>query len=232
VQDILEIAAPPIDDAAPRPRERLLAGGASSLDTSDLVAVLLGTGTAGRPAETLARELLDLTGGLHALAGRTPAELAACSGVGEARASRILAAIELGRRCVAEPLQRGATLRGAVDVFRHYHTAMRELRFEQFRVVLLDGKHRVLREELVSQGTLTSSPVHPREVFAPAIRHSAAAIVLVHNHPSGDPQPSPDDLEVTRRLTEVGTLVGIRVVDHVIVGDGRFTSLSDLGLLR
>ena len=98
-------------------------------------------------------------------------------------------------------------------------------------MILLDGKHRVLREELVSQGTLTTSPVHPREVFGVAIRHHAAAVVLVHNHPSGDPTPSADDLEITRRLADVGDLVGIRIVDHVIVGDGCFASLADRGML-
>lgn len=216
---------------ADRPRERLLSGGASSLETADLLAVLLGTGMAGRPVESMAREILDGAGGLRPLAGHTPAELASFAGLGDARAARILASLELGRRLVAEPLPRGAALRDAADVFRHYHGLLRELRFEQFRAVLLDGKHRVLREELISQGTLTSAPVHPREVFAPAIRHSAAAIVLVHNHPSGDPQPSADDLAITRRLCEVGTLVGIRVLDHVIVGDGSYASLADRGLM-
>ena len=99
-------------------------------------------------------------------------------------------------------------------------------------MLLLDGKHRLIAEKLISQGTLTASPVHPREVFGPAIRSSAAAIVLVHNHPSGDPTPSADDLDITRRLTDVGELVGIRVLDHVIVGDGRYASLADRGLLR
>lgn len=224
-----QISGPAI--GADRPRERLLSGGASSLDTADLLAVLLGTGITGRPVELLARELLDGAGGLRPLAGHTPAELASFAGLGDARAARILASLELGRRLVAETLPRGVPLRDAADVFRHYHGALRELRFEQFRAILLDGKHRVLREVLISQGTLTSAPVHPREVFAPAIRHSAAAVVLVHNHPSGDPQPSADDLEITRRLCEVGTLVGIRVLDHVIVGDGTYASLADRGLM-
>jgi len=220
------------DAAEDRPRERLLAGSAASLESCDLLAVLLGTGTAGRPAESLAREILERAGGLRALGAHTPVELATFHGLGDARAARILASIELGRRALAEPLGRGAPFRGGADVFRHYHASLRELRVEQFRAVLLDGKHRVLREELISQGTLTSSPVHPREVFAPAIRHSAAAIVLVHNHPSGDPQPSADDLDITGRLSQVGDLVGIRVLDHVIVGDGSFVSLADRGLLR
>ena len=108
---------------------------------------------------------------------------------------------------------------------------MRDLRVEQFRVILVDGKHRVIAEHLISQGTLTMSPVHPREVFSAAIRQGAAGMILVHNHPSGDASPSGDDLEITRRLVQVGDLVGIRVLDHVIVGDGAYASLADRGLL-
>ncbi|MCG3135370.1 MAG: hypothetical protein HMLKMBBP_02996 [Planctomycetes bacterium] len=234
------LASPPVppdpsdDGREPpdRPRERLLAEGPSSLSTSELLAVVLGTGTSGRPAEVVAGDVLCRSGGVRELLRRTPSELQRVPGLGAARAARVLAALELGRRAQTEPLVRGLPVRAAADVFRHYHPLLRELRIEQFRVLLLDGKHRVLREELISQGTLTSSPVHPREVFGPAIRHSAAAVVLVHNHPSGDPAPSADDLEITRRLSDVGALVGIRVVDHVIVGDGAFASLADKGLLR
>lgn len=128
-------------------------------------------------------------------------------------------------------LKPGVPFKNSVDVFRHFAAPMRGLKFEQFHVVLLDGKHRFIRSELVSQGTLTSSPVHPREVFGPAIRYSAAAVVLVHNHPSGDASPSADDLEITRRLCEVGSLVGIRVLDHVVVGDNAYASFAERGLL-
>jgi DNA repair protein RadC len=214
-----------------RPREKLLSRGAAALEASELLAVVLGTGAVGVPVDELARELLDRAGGLRRLSESTPVELASSPGLGDARAARILASLELGRRLQAETLPRGAYVRDGADVFRRCHAAMRDLRVEQFRAILLDGKHRVLREELVSQGTLTSAPVHPREVFAPAIRHSAAAVVLVHNHPSGDPSPSADDLDITRRLVDVGNLVGIRVLDHVIVGDGAYASLADRGLL-
>ena len=227
---VSSVVAPPTTGDA-RPRERLLAGGASRLSNGDLLALLLGTGMQGRRVEVVAEELLVATGGLRGLSLRTAAELEGLPGLGTARAARVLAALELGRRSQAEPLVRGALMRSSVDIFRHYHATMRELRFEQFRVVLLDGKHRFLRDELVSQGTLTSSPVHPREVFGPAIRHSAAAVVLVHNHPSGDPSPSADDLEITRRLCDVGALVGIRVLDHVVMGDGAYASFAERGLL-
>lgn len=197
--------------------------------TAELLAVVAGGPAASRRAAL--ETMLAAAGGLRQLGLRTAEELAAASGIGAARAQRLVAALELGRRSAAEPLARGAFLRTSGDVFRHFHPALRDLRVEQFRLVLLDGKHRYLRDELVSQGTLTSSPVHPREVFGPAIRHAAAAVVLVHNHPSGDPSPSSDDLEITRRLVHVGDLIGIRVVDHVIVGDGVYVSLGDRGLL-
>jgi DNA repair protein RadC len=229
--DTIETAVPSFEIQEDRPRERLLSGGAAGLDAAELLAVLLGTGVVGRPAETFAREILEQAGGLRPLAGCTAIELASMPGLGDARAARILASLELGRRLVAEALPRGRVIRDGGDVYRHFHAQMRELRYEQFRAVLLDGKHRVLHEELISQGTLTSSPVHPREVFGPAIRHAAAAIVVVHNHPSGDPQPSADDLDVTQRLVQVGTLVGIRVVDHVVVGDGSYVSFAERGLL-
>lgn len=144
---------------------------------------------------------------------------------------RVAAVRRLIRESGGEPMKRGESFRTSADIFRHFHASLRELRQEQFHAVFLDGKHRFLGAVLVSQGTLTSSPVHPREVFRPAIMAAAAAVVLVHNHPSGDPSPSADDLEITRRLCEVGTLVGIRVLDHVIVGDGSFVSLADRGLI-
>ncbi len=216
---------------APRPRERLFGGGPALLHDSEVLALLLGTGVAGAPAPALAARLLDAAGGLRALLARTPEELAALPGLGAARAARLLAAAELGRRALEQPLRRGLPFRSSRDVFRHFAPRLADLAVEQFHALLLDGKHRVLRDVLVSQGTLTSSPVHPREVFGCAMRHGAAAVVLLHNHPSGDPTPSSDDLDVTRRLCQVGELVGIRVLDHVVVGDGSYASLADRGLM-
>ncbi len=158
-------------------------------------------------------------------------ELTATYGLTAREATRVSAVVSLARVLSVEPLERGQPFRDAATIFRAFHGRVRDLRVEQFWAILLDGKHRVLREVLVSQGTLTSSPVHPREVFAPAIRWSAAAVVLLHNHPSGDPAPSADDLEITRRLAEVGSVVGIRVVDHVVIGDGAYVSFADRGLL-
>jgi len=146
-------------------------------------------------------------------------------------AIRLAAALELGKRASGEPLVRGVRIALSADVWRHFGPRMQDLKVEQFWALHLDGKHRVQHEHLVSQGTLTSSPVHPREVFSVAVRHSAAALVLVHNHPSGDPSPSADDLEITRRLSEVGVTIGIHILDHVVVGDGNFVSLADRGLM-
>ena len=216
----------------PRPRERILSEGPRDLRTHELLGEVLGVGTPGLSAEQLADRLLADTGGWRALSRLSAAELARLPGLGRARAARLLAVVELSRRWLSEPLRRGAAFRSSLDIFRYFHPRMRDLRVEQFRVVLLDGKHRVLAARLVSQGTLTSSPVHPREVFGPAVRAGAAAVVLVHNHPSGDPAPSADDLDITRRLVEAGELLGIRVLDHVVVGDGTYTSLADRGLLR
>jgi DNA repair protein RadC len=159
-------------------------------------------------------------------------DLRAAYGITAISAKKLVALAELSRRCHAVPLTRGAAFRGSAAVFHHFHTRLRDLKVEQFRVVLIDGKHCFIKDCLISQGTLTTSPVHPREVFRPAIQHAAAAVILVHNHPAGDPSPSSDDLEITRRLSEVGDLVGIRVLDHIIIGDGRYTSLADRGFIR
>jgi DNA repair protein RadC len=211
-----------------RPRERLLAHGAALLTDAELVALLLGTGTRGRSAAVLARELLDPRG-LAALAEAAPRELAAVSGIGVAKATQLLAACELGRRIAARPLRRGDRIASPEDVHRHFHARLRDAATEQFHTVLLDSRHRVIRSVLTSQGTLTASLVHPREVFRPALREAAAALVLVHNHPSGDPSPSPEDREITRRLAQAGTLLGIPVLDHVIVADRGFASLREQG---
>ena len=168
---------------------------------------------------------------LRPLGAHNVAELTATYGVAPEKALRVAAVFELARRFGEERLLPGSPLRTSGDIFRHFHSRMRDLRVEQFRVILVDGKHRVIAEHLISQGTLTMSPVHPREVFSAAIRQGAAGMILVHNHPSGDASPSGDDLEITRRLVQVGDLVGIRVLDHVIVGDGAYASLADRGLL-
>ena len=201
--------------------------GAQSLSDAELIALLLRTGTRGRGGTALARDLLARCGGLRGVSRATSAELAEASGIGPAKAASLLAALELSRRLAAHRLSPGDPIRSPDDVHRHFYPRLRDARAERFVVVLLDGRHRVLRDVVVSQGTLTASLVHPREVFRPALREAAAAVVLVHNHPSGDPAPSREDREVTRRLVEAGELLGVRVLDHVIVAESGYFSFQE-----
>jgi len=197
-----------------RPREKLRARGPGALAESELYALLIGSGTAGRSAQRTGR----------ALARRRVGELAewpfarwlTVAGLGPARAAALCAAFELGRRALERPAG-GRPIRGPEDVLEHVRDLL-PARREHFVVLLLNARHEMQRREVVSIGSLNASIVHPREVFLPAILHSAASVVLVHNHPSGDPEPSEEDLSITRRLVEVGDLVGIGVLDHVIVG--------------
>jgi DNA repair protein RadC len=213
------------------PRERLAALGVEALSEAELVALLLRTGGAGRDALALATSLLARHEGLVGLAAAASGELACTPGVGAAKSASLAAALELGRRLAARRLRAGDPVRGPTDVFRHFHARLRHARHERFLTLLLDGRHRMMREVVISQGTLTASLVHPREVFRPALREAAAAVVLVHNHPSGDPTPSTEDREITIRLAEAGSLLGIPVLDHVVVAERGWTSLCDLGVL-
>jgi DNA repair protein RadC len=216
---------------ADRPRERLEALGPEALSDAELVALLLRTGARGASALALAAELLVQHGGLQGLARVAARELRATAGVGPAKSAALAAAIEVGRRLAARRLRAGLAIRGPADVYRHFHPALRHVPHERFLVVLLDGRHRVLRQELVSQGTLTASLVHPREVFRPALREAAAALILVHNHPSGDPTPSREDREVTARLRQAGEILGVPVLDHVVVAERGYCSLREEGAL-
>lgn len=215
-----------------RPRERLLTKGPDSLTDAQLLAILLRTGRRDSSAVQVAMEVLHHLGSLSDLAACGIEELCAIPGVGPAKASQLKAAIELGKRAMAIPLSTGTKLASSRDLFRHFHPVLRDVKHELFKVVLLDAKNHVLKETTVSEGTLTLSLVHPREVFAPALRESAAAVIFVHNHPSGDPTPSHEDRRLTDRLAAAGRLLGIRVLDHVILGDNRYVSFADEGWLK
>ena len=212
---------------APRPREKLRARGPGGLTDAELLALVLGSGTARRSALRVGRHL----------ARHRPAELAAWSsarwllvpGIGPARAAALCASFELGRRSTERPASCPA-IRGPEDV-RLLVRDLERARKEHFVVLLLNARHELQGRETVSIGSLNASIVHPREVFQPAILHSAASVVLVHNHPSGDPEPSEEDLSITRRLVEVGDLVGIGVLDHVIVAARGVVSLRARQLL-
>src|SRR6266581_1814216 len=201
-----------------RPRERLWAVGPAALTGQELLAVVLGTGRAGRDALAVAADVLArVEGSLRRLAGRPSAELARVPGVGRTKAARVVAALELGRRVGAEVEPAPARVR--------------DLAVEEFHVLALGSQSQVLGDLLITRGILNSSLVHPREVFRAAIAEAAAGIIVVHNHPSGDPTPSADDRAVTRQLVDAGRLLDLPVYDHVIVGGDRYVSFAEAGLL-
>jgi DNA repair protein RadC len=212
-----------------RPRERLVRLGAASLANRELLAALIGTGAPGSSALDLADELL--CPGLHSLASRTPQELARVRGLGQAKATRVLAALELGARLASDAGSVAPSLQSPGEAARYLLPRYSSRPVETFGLLALDARHRVRREAVVSVGCLTASLVHPREVFQEAVVSRAAALVLFHNHPSGDPEPSAEDLALTRRLAAAGTLMGIEVLDHLVLGAGRFVSLKQRGVL-
>jgi len=212
-----------------RPRERMIRLGPQALADAELLALILRTGDRTRDAWTLARRLLERFEGLAGLMRSSASALESEPGLGPAKSASLCAAFELGRRITDRPLDRGRPIRSPIDVQRHFRPRLRDLQRESFQVLLLDGRHRLIAIEEVSLGTLTASLVHPREVFREAIRHAAAAIVLVHNHPSGDPTPSLEDRSVTGRLSSAGRLLGIQVLDHVIVSEGGYFSFQEAG---
>jgi DNA repair protein RadC len=215
-----------------RPRERLLRDGPEALSDAQLLAILLRVGRLNSSAVDVAMELLRQTDGLQGLANRGVDELCRISGIGPAKTAQLKAAIELGKRVLATPLSTKTLITSSADLYRYYHPRLRDLRREVFKVVLMDAKHAIIRDATVSEGSLTFSIVHPREVFNLAVRESAAAVIFIHNHPSGDPTPSEEDRMLTARLVEAGELLGIQVLDHLIIGDGEYVSFADRGWLR
>jgi DNA repair protein RadC len=215
-----------------RPRERLIDLGVQALSTAELLALLLGPGTRDRSALLLGQTVFATFGGSLRRIARDPvASLTAIRGVGPARAVGIHAALELGRRLAGEERQPGAPIQSPRDVVQWYAPRMEDLPVEEFHVAVLDAQHRLERDITVTRGILNSSLVHPREVFREAIAERACAVILVHNHPSGDPAPSADDRAVTEQLAAAGRVLDIPVHDHVIIGRGRYTSFAEAGLL-
>jgi DNA repair protein RadC len=214
-----------------RPREKLLRLGAAGLGDNELLAVVLGSGVRRSNALMLANTILEAGGGLHGFPRLAADDLCRVTGVGAARAAQILAAVELGRRtllrCPAARVQFGCP-RDVATYLLPQHGAKP---VEQFGIVLLDTKHRLLRTSVISIGTLDSSPAHPREIFREATSASAAAVVLFHNHPSGDPAPSREDEDLTRRLVDAGEIMGIDVLDHIVLADTRYFSFKEAGRL-
>ena len=213
-----------------RPRERLLAAGPSALSDGELLGLLFGIGSREKTAVELAGEVISEAGGLHGLYDVSVHELMEINGIGEAKACIILAAVELGRRIGQVRNPGRPVISSPADVERLLRGRIANLDRENFVVVLLNTKNEVIETPTVSVGTLSASLVHPREVFKPAIRASAASVILAHNHPSGKVEPSREDREVTKRLGEAAGVLGIEVLDHIIVGDGYF-SMKEHGML-
>lgn len=213
-----------------RPREKLLEKGAQSLSNAELLAILLRTGTKNMPVSRLAEQILAKYE-LNGLASISPPELSKTAGVGLAKAVTVVAGIELGRRLSHKEPGERPVIRSPQDAA---NLVMSELRYqtrEHFMALLLSTKNHVIARAIVSVGSLNASIVHPRELFREAIIYSAAAVILIHNHPSGDPTPSQEDITLTRQLVEAGSLLNISVLDHVIIGDGKYVSFKEKGII-
>ena len=214
-----------------RPRERLIKYGAENLSSAQLLAIILRTGGGGKGVMTLSLELLDRFKGLREIDCASTADLYRVKGLGTAKIAQLKAAFALGKRLMSESLEGNAAFSSSRTVHSYFAPRLKNAKKEVFLSLLLDAKNRLIREVKVSEGTLTNSPIHPREAFREAIRESAAAVIFVHNHPSGDPEPSRDDIAVTERLRATGDLVGISVLDHVIIGEGKYVSMREKGIL-
>ncbi len=215
-----------------RPREKLLTQGKEALNNAELMAILLRTGTKEKSALELAHEIIAINeDGLPGLCDNTPEELSHIRGIGKAKACQILAAIELGQRVATYPRKARPSIGNPGDIVNLFMEKMRYYKKEHFCTLLLDTKGKIIEEVEVSVGDLNSAPVHPREVFKQAVKRSAAAVVLIHNHPSGDPSPSKEDLDMTVRLTESANILGISIIDHIIIGDGVYMSMKSEGLM-
>ena len=213
-----------------RPVEKSFSMGIESLSNGELLALLINSGTKGKSAMALAEEVLAKDEkGISYLRESSLEELLSINGIGKAKAARIMAAVELGKRIASKPTEKRVKIESDEDVAHIFMEDLRYKKKEIFKAVLLDSKGGVISIETVSIGELTSTLVHPREVFNQAVKKSAAAMVFVHNHPSGDPTPSKEDFNTTDRLVACGDILGIKVVDHIVIGDGRYISIRSMG---
>lgn len=215
-----------------RPVEKIVRRGTSALSNSELLAILLGSGVKDKSAIGLAEDIISRDAkGISYLAESSAQELMSVKGVGQSKAARLMAAVELGKRISAAPKEQRACIESSEDIAKMFIEDMRYEKREIFKALLLNPRGEVISVETVSVGELTSTLVHPREVFSPAVRKSAAGIVFIHNHPSGNPEPSREDIETTDRLCTCGKLLGIAVIDHIVIGDGRYCSMRSMGLM-
>ncbi|HSJ38566.1 MAG TPA: DNA repair protein RadC [Planococcus sp. (in: firmicutes)] len=216
---------------ADRPRERLLNQGAASLSNQELIAILLRTGSRQESVLHLANRVLIHFEQLHHLKDATIEEMTAIKGIGEAKGVQLMAAVELGRRLSSKQTDSKYTIRSPKDAASYLMNDMTSLKQEHFVTLFLNIKNQVLHRQTIFVGSLNASIVHPREIFREAVRRSAASIICAHNHPSGNPAPSPEDIDVTKRLLEAGSIIGIELLDHVIIGDHQFISLKEKGYM-
>ncbi|MGO4546200.1 DNA repair protein RadC [Paenibacillus sp. 2TAB23] len=212
-----------------RPRERMMKYGAEALSHTELLAILLRTGTQRQSAVHLAGTILKQCGSLRNLMDMSMEEMTSIRGIGPAKAIQLRAGMELGKRISRSQMGEAIIVRNPKDAADYVMEDLRYLKKEHFVCLFLNTKNHIIGRETLSVGTLNASLVHPREVFRAAISRSSASIICIHNHPSGDPTPSPEDIALTRRLAEAGQLVGIEVLDHLVIGDGRFVSLKEQG---
>lgn len=214
-----------------RPRERLMKQGAHSLSNQELIAILLRTGTKSESVLALANRILNYFEKLHELKHATLEEIVSIKGIGEAKAVQLLAAIELGRRLAQMQVSNRFTIRSPQDAASYLMPEMSSLTQEHFVTLFLNTKNQVLHKQTIFIGSLNSSIVHPREIFREAVKRSAASIICAHNHPSGNATPSPEDIDVTKRIQEAGYIIGIDLMDHIIIGDHQFISLKEKGYM-
>lgn len=214
-----------------RPRERFIQNGPESLSNHELIAILLRTGTKEESVLQLSNRLLSQFEGLRLLKDASLEEITSINGIGTAKAIQILAAVEIGRRVANLSTDDRYVIRSPEDGAKYVMNDMRFLSQEHFVCLYLNTKNQVLHKQTIFIGSLNASIVHPREVFKEAFRRSAASIICLHNHPSGDPSPSREDIEVTKRLAECGKIIGIELLDHLIIGENKFVSLKEKGYL-
>lgn len=218
-----------------RPREKLIKKGTDYISDCELLAIIIRTGIGCNnkklSALDLAKKLVSKYKNLKNLLDASLTELSELKGIGKVKAVQLIAAFELGKRAISEKNGNNISFRCSEEVANYYIPLLKNLKKEQFRVLLLDIKNKIIKEVLISQGSLTSSLVHPREVLKPAIKESAASVIFIHNHPSGDPEPSSDDIEITNRLCKSCSIIGINVLDHIIVAENGYFSFKQKKLI-
>lgn len=214
-----------------RPRERLIKFGPEALSAQELLALVIGRGIPKKSVMNIAQELLAKFGNIRSVSQASIEALAEIKGIGLAKAAQIKATFELGRRQELEPELKDYDIKNPQSIVKAIRSSIKDKAKEHFKLILLDSRNKIIGISTISIGTLNASLVHPREIFKEAIIHNSASVVLAHNHPSGDPEPSEEDIKITERLVESGKILGIEVIDHIVIGKTNFVSFKERGLL-